>query len=505
MDEINKIRKSFFSEGKNRNQIAKKHNRSWGTINSIVRMQREELKDRGKHPDRVKKVMTPEVIKAIEDYFELEKRQGVKKKQRYTATQIYKELKERGIYKGKMRRMQAMVIALRKKEGQTKAHSFLPLDFPIGSALQVDHGECEIKIEEQRYKGYLFVASIPGQVLRYCQIFPTKASESWGEFHERSFQFFGGVFPRVIYDNDAVLIKKIIGSERKQTDFSLGLEEHYGFGSHFCNVRAGNEKGSVENSVGYCRRNFLTGFPSFISWESPNEFLSDCCLKDIETKVHYKTGEKLSNLMQQVKEVLTPLPPKKAWCRWIDCRVNKYQLVNVDHHQYSVPERFIGGFIRVALTTSKVEIFKEEELVAEHQRQYGGKDALNLDHYLDQLKRKPGAFPYAKPVTQSNFDPELLKMWCRLSKKYGNREANRQFVSILLLRRRWSQKELLTGVAQALDLGAIDCAAVETILRQKQLSNNSFIENLQGIMPTDAIKWDVDLSSYKELCQGIAL
>ena len=43
-----------------------------------------------------------------------------------------------------------------------------------------------------RTKEYLFVASVPGQVLRYCQAFPIKATEAWGEFHERAFQFFGG-------------------------------------------------------------------------------------------------------------------------------------------------------------------------------------------------------------------------------------------------------------------------------------------------------------------------
>ena len=42
MDEVNQIRKCFFSEGKNRNQIAKKHNRAWGTVNSIVSMEREK-------------------------------------------------------------------------------------------------------------------------------------------------------------------------------------------------------------------------------------------------------------------------------------------------------------------------------------------------------------------------------------------------------------------------------------------------------------------------------
>lgn len=84
MDEANKIRKSFFTQGQNRNQIAKKYKRAWRTVNTIVSMSREELENRGKHPSRLKQVMTPEVIQAIESYIDREEELGVKKKQRYT-------------------------------------------------------------------------------------------------------------------------------------------------------------------------------------------------------------------------------------------------------------------------------------------------------------------------------------------------------------------------------------------------------------------------------------
>jgi len=507
MDEANKIRKCFFTHGESKNKIAKKFKRSWDTVNRTVNMDRDELENRGSHPPRSRKVMTPEVIEAIEKYFSKEEENQVKKKQRYTGCQIYRELKERGIYKGSRRRMLQVVSALRQKHNQTKKSSFLPLEFPIGSALQIDHGEFNAEIDGERVKGYLFVASVPGQVLRYCQVFPTKASEAWGEFHERTFEFFGGIFPRVIYDNDAVLVKKIIGSEREQTNFSLGLEEHYGFESHFCNAAAGNEKGAVENGVGYCRRRFLAGFPIFKSWETANEFLSSCCLKDIETGLHYKTQEKLSEAFEKVKEKLSPTPAKKSWCRWINsCRIDKCQLITVDCHQYSVPENFVGSHARVAVTISEVEIFKDGELIALHKRRYGKEDGLELDHYLDQLQRKPSALPYAKAVAQNTFHPKLAEMWNRLSEKYGKKEANRQFVSILLLRREWNQEELLKSVEEALHWGAIDYAAVETSLRQRQLSKNPVSqEEVQSLIPTKTMSWDFNLNSYAELCKEVAL
>ena len=62
MDEINKMRKAFFTYGKSRNRIAYRFHRSWDTINKIVSMERENLKNRGKRPNRRGTVVTPESV-----------------------------------------------------------------------------------------------------------------------------------------------------------------------------------------------------------------------------------------------------------------------------------------------------------------------------------------------------------------------------------------------------------------------------------------------------------
>lgn len=505
MDEVNKIRKQVLIQGKTRNQVAKELHYSWDTVNRVTKIKREDLEKRGKRRSRERTVMTDTVMKAISDLLDYEESISVKRKQRYTAFQIYKELSEKGIYHGSQRRMETVVRDLRKKRGQVKPSTFLPLDFPMGSALQVDHGEAEVEINGQREKAYLFVASVPGHSLRYCQAFPTKASESWGEFHERGFKFFGGIFSRVIYDNDSVLVKKVVGKERKQTSFSISLEEHYGFESHFCNLAAGNEKGAVENGVGYCRRNFLSGLPAFENWDELNKWLASCCLKDIDQKVHYKTKQKLSKLFSSLKEKLNPLRAKKSWYRYSDARVDKCQLVTVDCHKYSVPERFVGSRVRVAVTHNQVEIMKDNEVIATYAKKYTKEDSLTLDHYLNQLRRKPGALPYAKVSKQAVLDTTLLEMKDRLSAKYGDKKANKEFVDLLILQRRWDEKAVIEGVKKALDLGAIDTSSVENLLRQKTLTPNVNIEDMQKISSIPCIKWDFNLSVYKELCEEVAL
>ena len=123
---------------------------------------------------------------------------------------------------------------------------------------------------------------------------------------------------------------------------------------------------------------------------------------------------------------------------------------------------------------------------------------------MDQLRRKPGAFSYTKALKNNEFDPELLKMKSRLEDKYGGSKANRQFVDLLLLQRRWSKKDLIQGVKRALDLGAIDVSAVEAILRQRSLSQPKLQEEMDQLIPIGSMKWNFNLSSYKELCMEVA-
>ncbi len=507
MDEINKIRKAFFTLGESRNKIAKRFRRSWDTINNIVSMKREDLETRGKRPNRGGTVVTPDVERAVEEYLRDEKEKSVRKKQRYTAKKIYDDLLEKGVYSGSRRRMEELVKKLRDKHGQSKKTSYLPLSFPLGSALQIDHGEADLIINGHRFTGYLFVASVPGEVLRYCQIFPTKSQEAWGEFHERALFFFGGVFTRVVYDNDSALVKKVVGSERHQTNFSLSLEEHFGFESHFCNVAAGNEKGAVENGVGYCRRNFLAGTPSFCNWDEINQHLETSCIQDILKGKHYKTNKPLNPVFETLKQKLAPLLPRKRWSKSVDCRVDSCQLIGIDHHEYSVPEKYVGSYVRVALGVFQLKVFKDEELIAIHERQYSNSDSLDLNHYLDQLQYKAAAFWDCKAVHDHKFDQRYLEIWRRLSEKLATKEANRQFVKILLLGRRYSQKDLLKAIELSLKYGAIDHSAVENIVRQQNVQNPAFNEEelKKELKSVHIFSWEFDLSPYAKLCEGVLL
>ena len=467
MDEVNKIRKAFYSEGFSINEISKKFKRSWSTINVIVKTPRDELENPDKKErNRESTVGTQEVIDAINDYLDKEVRLGVKRKQRYRSKVIFNELTAKNIYKGSKRRIQQLVKEARKNRGQIEPKSFLPLEFELGSALQIDHGEVDCIISDCRMTCYLLVGSIPGTTLRYCQLFGNKAQEAWGEFHERCFRFYRGIFLRLIYDNDTVLIKDCSKGQHVETSFSLALCEHYGFISVFCNPAAGNEKGSVENAVGFCRRNYLPGCPIFGNFDIANEYLEQQCLNEITNSAPARNGDGAQKILADVEANLKPLLPTRKWVQRDSRFVNRYQMVEVYNHFYSVPEQFVEKYVRVAIGAFNITIYNKDEVIYEHIRIFAqGVDSLVLDHYLDQLRKKPGALWDCKVTKGLLNDIALEAIWERLLERNPLRKAQKDFIEVLYLKKKYEENDWKAGINKALNCGAYDPTAIESIIK----------------------------------------
>jgi len=505
MDETNKIRKAFYVDGLSVNEIARKFKRAWGTINEIVKTPREELENRDKQErKRESTVATQDVMDAINEYLDKEIRLNVKKKQRYRANVIFKELTEKGIYKGSQRRIQELVKEARRVHGQIEPKSYLPLVFDLGSTLQIDHGEVDCIISNSRMLCYLFIGSVPGTTLRYCQLFGTKAQEAWGEFHERCFRFYKGIFPRIIYDNDTVLIKDTSKGQHLETSFSLALCEHYGFSSTYCNLASGNEKGSVENAVGYCRRNYLPGCPSYDSFDMVNEYLEQRCLDHLATGAHSRSGENAQTVLEEIANNLKPLMPIRKWSKRDTRVVNRYQMVEVHSHFYSVPEKFVDKYVRVAIGACEIAIYNKDELIHEHVRVFTpGEDSLLLDHYLDQLRKKPGALWDCKVTKGLLSDDALEAIWDRLLERNPLRKAQQEFIEILYLKKTYKETDWKAGINKALVCGAYDSKAVDSIIRMLMMPNKSSDEKSteEQLKHIDIPRWECNLSEYSMLSQ----
>jgi hypothetical protein len=498
MDTVNKIRKAYKKTGKI-NPAAKKGQCSWATAKKIIEKSPEELAKRGKR-NTASKLITNEVIEAIEKIFRDEDEKKVHKKQKHKTPAILIKLKEAGIYHGSLRHMERTVAGLRQKHSHaiSPPKSFLELDFENGKYLQVDHGEVEFELNNIRMKGYIFVASVPGAVLRYCQVYLTKAQEAWGKFHDDCFRFFNGVFPFCVYDNDGAIC---IPGKGISNQFLSDVENYYNFEAIFCNKASGWEKGSVENAVGYCRRNFLPGLPSFECLGNLNDYLKRCSHQDRGGN-HYKEDVSKEILFEDMRKNLLPLPSVKKWEKIESLKVSSLQTVRYDSYQYSVPERFVGSNLKAFISVDTIILFSEEEKVYEHQRFYYEKiDALMFEHYLDQLSRKPGAFKFAKVVRCTSFSVDLTEVKERLEAKLDERQAVKEFIQILLLKRVTPHETFDLALKMAISYGGINSNAISLIIKQLEIGER--IDNCpDALLPEHLLVHkmkDYDLKIYQQL------
>jgi len=132
---------------------------------------------------------------------------------------------------------------------------------------------------------------------------------------------------------------------------------------------------------------------------------------------------------------------------------------------------------------------------------------LCLDHYLDQLTRKPGALWDCQAVQKHVFSPELLEIWRRLQQRNLDRNANKKFIKVLCLGRQYGTKSLVLAAREALSLGIVEPSVLENIIHTL-LSNtpSSREESLRERLPDVKFEsWTCDVDQYSQLVGEAAL
>jgi hypothetical protein len=108
----------------------------------------------------------------------------------------------------------------------------------------------------------------------------------------------------------------------------------------FANVRAGWEKGSVENLVGYARRNYLVPLPEGVDLEAINAKLAASCVADQQRTMARQTDSIAARLACE-RRSLGPLPqhaPELALV--VEALVHSTGRVRFQTHDYSVPIQY---------------------------------------------------------------------------------------------------------------------------------------------------------------------
>jgi transposase len=138
---------------------------------------------------------------------------------------------------------------------------FVPLWHPAGHG-QADFGEAVAVIGGVAQKVHLFVMDLPQSDAGFVKAYPAETTEAFLDGHVSAFAFFGGVPRSILYDNTKLAVVRVLGDGKRQRTRAFSeLTSHYLFVDRFGRPGRGNDKGKVENLVGYARRNYLVPLP----------------------------------------------------------------------------------------------------------------------------------------------------------------------------------------------------------------------------------------------------
>lgn len=500
VDEREHIRRAYYHEGKSIRQIARELHHSRETVKRAIESAAPAVY-RLSRP-RAAPVLGPYKAR-IEQL--LAENENLPRKQRRTARQIYAVIVAEG-YRGSESRVRSYIAAQRR--AQKKRAVYIPLEFDPGADAQVDWGEAEVRIGGERVTVQLFVMRLCYSRRLFVMAFPAQKQEAFFEGHVRAFHFFGGVPRRITYDNLKTAVQQILtGGTRKEQERFILFRSHYLFESHFCTPGQGHEKGGVEGDVGFARRNFLAGRPSFDSFAALNEHLLAACLANDNRRVDRQTTT-IGEAWREEAPFLQPLPAEDfPCCVTRPVTLNGYSQVEYESNRYSVPADLAYPNLTLRAYPFRIDIVHMDTVIASHPRCYGHQqDVLDPLHYLPLLEQRPGAFEHAAPLRRwrRNWPPVYERLLAHLREKWPDGRGVREFVRILKLHGEHPPALIAQAVEQALAYGCGHLDGVRLCLRQLS-------EPAQPASAIDLSAWPqltavgaqpLDLACYDQLLGG---
>lgn len=395
MTEQNKMRELFYEKGCNLSEIGKATGHTRKTVGKYInKTDWEEEKVKDTRIVKIDKYKT-DIDTWLND--DIKNR----KKQRHTAIRVFTRLQE--LYGQEFNcsyRTVTTYVSEKKKDLFKVEKGFIPLMHIHGEA-QVDFGKAEFIESGITHYGSYLVVSFPKSNAGFIQLFKGENTECLFEGLKNIFNHIGGVPKKLWFDNMSTVVVSIKkDGERELTDSFYRFKQHYGFAATFCNPNSGNEKGSVENKVGYLRRNFLVPIPSFSSLQEYNKQLFDKCDRD-NTRPHYMKEKLISELFAEDKKQFLYLPEKEYLnYKYETVQTNGYSkfTLNAGLHSYSTSPKHANETITVKITAFEVLPLDENfEIIVRHQRLYGNirQEKMDWMPYLTQLSKKPRALKYS--------------------------------------------------------------------------------------------------------------
>jgi transposase len=406
-------------------------------------------------------------------------------KQRHTAMQVLRRLRDEHGYSGGYAQVQRYLL----KHRQAKKETFIPLGHLPGERMEVDFGHIHVDFPDGRRLIPFLVTTWAYSNCPFVLALPFERTEAILEGMVKAFEFFGCVPKEVWWDNPKTVATVILlGRERRLHPRYAALASHYVFNPLFCTPRRGNEKPDVENTVRAVQRRFSTPVPQVRDLDELNQYFRERCEAERARTVQSLFGSfVIGDRFAEERAAAASLPKH----RFDPCvirpaaPVDKYQTAAFDNNRYSVPRPFAFQEVTVKGYVDQVVMVAKGEIVARHPRcLQPGTLVLDPLHYLATLDRKPGALDHAPVYRDWKLPACFGELRAELEGHHGALAGARRFVKVLQL----LVDHPMPRVSQA----------IETCRREQLLSADAVIRRTHALaarenMPGPSRPWTVEL------------
>ena len=382
------------------------------------------------------------------------------------------------------------------------AAALTPLSFDPGEAFQFDWSYEQLELGGVNIQVKTTQFRLCNSRMPFCVGYTRESLEMVLDAHIKAFGFFGGSCRRGIYDNlKTVVTKVLMGKDRVFNRRFLTLASHYLFEPVACTPGAGWEKGQVENQVNLVRQRFFAKRRKFADLAELNQWLHDQCLAHAASHKHPDSPQlTVGEVFREERRHLLAVSTIFDGYQESEARVSSTALVAFDRNRYSVEVCAVGHPVTVRAYADRLSFVQDGQAVGGHRRRFGrGQVAYDPWHYLEVLKRKPGALRNGTPFKQWALPQAVELVREALSK---HRDGDRQFVGILAAVPLYGLEAVTIACSDALAAQAVSRDVVLNLLSRTQDEPPPAVYDPAAHLPALTTPVVADCSRYDRLLSG---
>lgn len=380
----------------------------------------------------------------------------------FTAAQVFQKIQEQGFDGG-----YTIVKDYVRKVRPRRNKPYLKLSFTPGECAQVDWGSYgSIRVGSTRRRLSFFVMVLCYSRMMYVEFTVSQTMEHFLGCHQRAFQYFNGVPTRIMVDNlKSAVLKRVTGQAPVFNPKYLDFANYYGFTIVPCGVGKGNEKGIVENGVGYIKKNFLAGLDPG-DFKTVNPAATHWLDNVANIREHGETRKRPKDMFAE--EQLSGLPSEPYDIGTVtQARATSQFRITLDTNRYSVPAEYAGTPLTMKVYPDRLCLYHDNKLIARHTRSYDRhQDIEDPDHPKELLQQRRKAK-----------DQKVLMRFLALSslseqyhqglveKNLNTMHHIRQIVGLSEI---YSKERVARAMADALEFRAFSCDYIANLLEQRK-------------------------------------